>query len=232
MFYVPVLHTEPELGTLAAKVGKAGQEILGANRWQIHEKTVKQFWKQIAKFFSARDRDLRDIKIYQDSLPASGLLGLKIVRENAKSGSLNHKLILDLVKRGAKVVKTEDGALLKEEYFLVKDLAEASNILGGIIAYLRLKRKQERLLFQRDKFIARRIDKTLKPGETGIVFLGANHNVASILSTLDFKVIKIKEPEKIRAYWRELFSKRNNWYLSILSKYLTSPIKVELNKDG
>ena len=223
LFYVPVLHTEPELGTLSAQVGKAGQQILGTNRWQVHKKTVQCFWKQIAKFFEKLD--VSGFKIYQDSLPAGGALGLKIVRENAKTGSLNHKLILDLVKRGAKVVKTEDGALLKEEYFLVKDLSEASNILGGIIAYLRLKRKQERLLFQRDKFIAKRADLTLEPNQTGIVFLGANHNVASILSTLDFKVIKLKEPEKIRAYWQELFSARNNWYLSILSKYLTAPVK-------
>lgn len=228
MFYVPILHTEPELGTLAAKVGKAGQEILGTNRWQVHKKTVKCFWKQTAKVFGKLD--VSGFKIYQDSLPASGLLGLKIVRENAKSGSLNHKLILDLVKRGAKVVKTENGALLKEEYFLVKDLAEASNILGGIIAYLRLKRRQKRLLFQRDKFIAQRIDKTLEAGETGVAFLGANHEVVSILSTLQIKVIKLKEPEKIRAYWRELFSGRNNWYLSILSKYLTSPAKIDFEK--
>lgn len=230
MIYVPILHTDLELGTLAAKVGKAGQEIIGTERWQIHEKTVEHFWKQIAKFFEKLD--VAGFKIYQDSLPAGGALGLKIVKENAKAGSLNYKIILDLVKKGAKVVKTEDGALLKEEYFLVKDLAGASNILGGIIAYLRLKRKQERLLFQRDKFIAQRIDKTLEAGETGIAFLGANHDVVSILSTLQIKVIKLKEPEKIRAYWQELSSGRNNWYLSILSKYLTSPIKVELNKDG
>lgn len=226
LIYVPIVHTEPELGTLAAKVGKAGQEILGTDRWQIHKKTVECFWKQIAKFFEKLD--VFSFKIYQDSLPAGGALGLKIIKENAKTGSLNHKIILELVKRGAKVVKTEDGALLKKEYFLVKDLSEASNILGGIIAYLRLKRRQGKLLFQRDKFVAKRIDKTLKPGETGIVFLGANHNVVSILSTLQMKVIKIKEPGKIRAYWRELFSGRNNWYLSILSKYLTSPVKIEL----
>lgn len=229
MIYVPILHTEPDLGTLAAKVGKAGQEIVGTKRWQVHKKTVGQFWKQIAKFFEKID--VLGFKIYQDSLPASGALGLKIVRENAKAGSLNHKLILDLVKGGAKVVKTEDGALLKEEYFLVKDLAEASNILSGIIAYLRLKRRQERLLFQRDKFTAKRIDKTLKLGETGIAFLGANHDAVSILSTLQMKVIKLKEPEKIRAYWQELFSGRNNWYLSILSKYLTSPIRVGLENE-
>ena len=37
------------------------------------------------------------------------------------------------------------------------------------------------LLDQRDRFIAGRIDATLRPGETGMLFLGAHHRVVRML---------------------------------------------------
>ena len=44
---------------------------------------------------------------------------------------------------------------------------------------------------QRDDFIAKRIRDTLGDGETGILFIGANHDVLSRLPN-DFELIEVK----------------------------------------
>ena len=70
------------------------------------------------------------------------------------------------------MVGTEDPQLLKEE------LATISKEVGGERSSPEEYQKgvMERLE-KRDNFIARRIDETLKPGETGILFIGMLHKV-------------------------------------------------------
>jgi hypothetical protein len=48
----------------------------------------------------------------------------------------------------------------------------------------------EELLKKRDRFIARRINSTLRPGETGILFLGMLHSLAALLDE-DIRVIPV-----------------------------------------
>ena len=56
---------------------------------------------------------------------------------------------------------------------------------------------------KRDKFIANQIGETLLPGKTGILFVGAYHNVKEHLSE-DIECREIKDTARVREYQRLL----------------------------
>jgi hypothetical protein len=61
-------------------------------------------------------------------------------------------------------------------------------------------------LRRRDRFIAATIDETLESNETGILFIGAYHNVMNWLPK-DITVIELKEVAKIRKYQKAIQSR-------------------------
>lgn len=230
LIYVPVIHTAPELGSLSKEIQETSQRLLGEDRWEKHKKVVSQFWTRIIRF--VKRKQVSGWKIFQDGLVTEGVLGKKIVRDAAKKGSRNHKLVLELLDRGATLVKTEDPELLKREYQLTKRLASAKFFLSGIIAYLEYRLKKGKLLRSRDKFIAGRINESLKDGEMGLAFLGAYHDIEPYLEE-DINLVKVKDPAKVRSYYRELSSlrRRNGERLWRLGSYLTRPINLKLNSN-
>ncbi len=85
------------------------------------------------------------------------------------------------------------------------------------------------MLEDRDNFIARTIESTLKEGDTGVLFIGAYHEILSKL-TADIQVVQVKDIEKIRKYHRELLSpKRDVKSFQELSDYLMSPVKLKFS---
>ena len=64
---------------------------------------------------------------------------------------------------------------------------------------MRYKLVKTRLLNQRDRFIAQRINETLSSQETGILFIGASHGVKNLLAQ-DIQIKEVKEVEKVREY--------------------------------
>jgi len=80
------------------------------------------------------------------------------------------------------------------------------------------------LLGRRDRFIASRINRTLGEGETGILFIGAYHNIIHRLNN-DIYVREVKEINKIRDYQKAFpYGDKNRKKLEALSEYLISPI--------
>ena len=106
LIYIPIIHEDVDLGSLAAAARKKGLEICGNAVWERHKETVRLFWKRIEQFLKSIDAN--DLEIFQDGLPAEGHMGLKIIQEGAKRGSRNHQIVLDLIHRGATLKKTED----------------------------------------------------------------------------------------------------------------------------
>lgn len=84
-------------------------------------------------------------------------------------------------------------------------LKSKSNI-KKLIQLVRYKILKPILLRRRDKFIAATIDKTLEKDETGIIFIGACHNVIKRLPK-DIRVIELKEVAKIRKYQKAIQSR-------------------------
>lgn len=225
IIYVPVIHTGADLGSLAEDVAKRAVANLGEEVWKEHLKTIEGFWNVLGHCFNSMN--VFGAKIYQDGMVAENEVAQKIVEEGVRSGSKNYEIVSGLLKKGAVLVKTEDFKLVKEERDRILAITQGSSVLKKLIAYLRYKLTKNRLLNKRDGFIARRIAETLKEGETGIIFIGAYHNVKKRIPK-DIRIIELKDINKVKAYQKMLLSyKKNEARVRELSNYLVS--KEELN---
>lgn len=224
LFYLPIIHTSADLGSIAKDVTKRGIAELGEDVYKEHENTVRGFWMAISKYFDSIKVTGR--KLYQDGMVANGAVGQKIVEEGVKSGSQNYELILRLLKRGAILVKTEDFNLVKKERDNLVAITQAKSSGIKLIAALKYKLVKNSLLNKRDKFIAHSISETLNPGQTGIIFIGAYHNIKKKLPR-DIQIIEIKDTDRVREYQRLFpFYNRNKSRFEELGKYLISPINI------
>lgn len=143
------------------------------------DRQVVNLWKLIEKDFRKFRLNYKKVKIYQDSFCSyDNFERLKIT---AARGSRNLRFILQLIKKGAVLIETEN-----------QDLID--------LMYLTRGNKEEiaKLREPRDRYMARRIAKTLKNGETGILITGANHNVEDYLPK-DVQVRYFRRPEEFLA---------------------------------
>lgn len=219
LLYVPIIHGEADLGSLGAAYGRKSTSIYGQKRWALHQTMVAGFWKSLADYLVSLDA--ASLKIYQDGLAAAGKLGHRVVEVAAARGSLNHQLVLQLLNRGAELRQTEEASLLVEELRLAQEELGVGNTSPdhpGI--------PKARLTEARDRFIAKTIDETLKPGEVGILFIGAYHQVYLYLPE-DIVVEPVKEWDRVKAYFQELASGQGQKRLQELASYLTSPIAAQ-----
>ena len=184
LIHIPIIHSAVELGSLSESVKAHYTKVVGHSAWSQREQAVGELWKYIRESIQALHLDEQHVRIYQDGLPVCGFEE-KIVRELAEAGSYNHQLIMELIEQGATLEGTEDPQLLMEEYQLQKQNMEGQSAPDQ--ACEERVRQAEHLLKARDAYIAKRIDATLKLGETGLVFLGALHRLDA-LSSVDIQV--------------------------------------------
>ena len=189
---------------------------------------MKGFWDSIDRYFDTLE--VSNLKIYQDAMVADGEIGQKIVEDGLKRGSKNYEIISKLIQRGAILVKTEDFALVKKERDLLLKMTAARGLTEKLSSYLKYRLAKNKLLRERDRFIANRINETLNQGETGILFIGAYHEVIPKLAE-DTQVKEIKDARKIREY-QEAFShgKGGTKRFKELSEYLLSPPSSAFDK--
>ena len=217
LIYVPVIHVESDLGSIASEIDKKSAEVCGKERWEKHKQTVVTFWDVIEGFF--RKLDAGNLKIYQDGLMAGGDLGRRIVEEGANRGSRNYQIVLDLMKRGAEIRKTEDVELLKEELNQILRIAQNSSAWEKTVAHIGKEVDRKTLLEKRDRFIAKTINETLTGEESGVLFIGAFHDVVPKLSE-DIKVQEVKSRKKVKDYFNILISGGNDKKFEELASYL------------
>ncbi len=221
LLYVPIIHVDSDLGSIASDIDKRSADICGEERWERHKQSVTIFWDKIEEYF--KKLDAGNLKIYQDGLLADGELGQKIIEEGARKGSINFQIILDLMKRGGEIRKTEDVKLLKEEYDRILKLSQTKSLRERTTAYADYKIHKDRMMGKRDRFVANTLNETLKEEERGVLFMGAFHEVLQHI-TKDVKVKEVKNIEKVRAYFKELMSGKNKEKFDQLTEYLTSEI--------
>jgi len=230
LIYIPVIHTVADLGSLAEDVTKKGIADLGKDVWEEHRRAIEGFWDAISHYFDSVD--VYGIKIYQDGMVAEGEVGQKIVEEGLKTGSKNYEVISRLLQKGAILVKTEDFNLVREERDRLLAITQAESISQKIKEYIRYKLTKNKLLNKRDRFIAKRIDEDLKQGETGIIFIGAYHNIKKWLPK-DIKIKEIKDTNKVREYQMLLpFYNKKKERIEELSRYLVSEINPRNKNFG
>jgi len=82
-----------------------------------------------------------------------------------------------LIERGAAIEATESPELLRKEYEHIKALITAKTPEEKADATRRYDQIKDELMQERDAYIAKAIDISLNDNETGVLFIGAVHNV-------------------------------------------------------
>lgn len=172
---IRIVHSQADLGSMAPVLEKAYIRAHGETRWKAHREKVERFWKALGGRLEGMGLEWPKVRIYQDGLPVCGR-ERALVERIAGQGSLNHRLILKLLERGASLEGTEDPELLLEEHRSLQELSRRwrADSLGRLSPSEKEHRRG--LLERRDAFIARRICATLGPAETGLLFIGAGHS--------------------------------------------------------
>lgn len=177
LILIRIVHTPADMGSVKGSLEMEGVAKIGKQRWEENQRKIEKFWNEVEKEIDVLDLDYSKVRIYQDGLPCGGELGLKIVNETANNGSRNYQIVKKLIERGATIEATESPELLRKEYEYIKAFANAQTEEEKADARRRYDEVKDQLMEERDAFIAKAIDATLKEGETGILFIGAFHNV-------------------------------------------------------
>lgn len=183
LIYVPIVHSEVDLGSMGEEVRRRFQDAFGAEAWTRRYASVEAMWEGLRTRLFDLPLSWQLTRLYQDGLPVCGREP-EIVRDLAAQGSRNHQLLAELMQRGATLMGTEDPEVMVAEYRRIQALVQAAqrrdpDAPAAVVE--ELQREGQALLRARDAFIARRIDTTLAEGETGILFLGLLHRVDELL---------------------------------------------------
>lgn len=168
------------MGSMAEPLKREFIQKFGLTKWRMHVRAIDDFWTGIRRRIDQLKMDPSRLRIYQDGIPICGR-ELEIVREVSRLGSKNHQIVLELIEKGAHLEGTEDPKLLVEEYRFVKELTGMSDPEKKKQAIEQARPLRARLLIKRDRFISKRIQETLQPGETGLLFTGIEHRVDKYL---------------------------------------------------
>jgi len=183
LIWVPILHTQADLGSVSGAVKALYARKIGLKKWNRHVATIDEFWRRTHEGIQSAlggDLDYGKVRLYQDGLPNCGH-ELRIVKDMIEAGSLNHQLLLELMEKGARLMGTESPELLIEEYELVRGVLKSLETSGkGTLNRQQASRSKD-ILRERDRYIAGRIADTLEPGETGLIFLGMLHRLQGLL---------------------------------------------------
>jgi len=162
---------------------------------------TETYWSEIKSRVSDLQAKLGKInKIYHELVDASGKKGLEVIKNlNKKS----YQIVKTLFQEGAVLEAVEDGNLVKESMDWARCLA----------IYLQSERALKKIyqfyievMQERDAYIAKRIDKTLKDNEIGILFIRENNNV-KFPSDIEIFRIHPSVLDDIHRYLRDLQSK-------------------------
>ena len=194
LMYIPIIHTQADMGDLGASLQRIKASTFGRRRFIQSAELVDRMWQEIEQTVERLPIGTGTTRVYQDGLPVCAH-EQRIISELAEAGSRNYKLLLRLESRGAMLMGTESPELLVEEYQLAITGLNSSGAGGKRQRELR----SAALLEKRDRFIAARINSTLQPGETGILFLGMLHSVQPYLDGDINIVYPVKDIEKVKA---------------------------------
>lgn len=169
LLIVPIVHTKEDMGSLGGRipVGNGYSSI------------AQKFWEEVKARLKKYINGAKRLKVYQDGLPDTKMELVDRIIEDVESP--NYKLLRLLKEKGAKVLGTEDPRLIRKEYefiyqiFGAKD-EETKNRIRKVY-----EGQGSELLARRDSYIAGRIDRTLKKGDLGILFIGAAHEIVTKL---------------------------------------------------
>lgn len=205
LLIIPIFHSGAEMGSARESLEKISEKLVGGEKWEAHKKIITEFWDCTEKLIleKVKTLDFSKLKVYQDGQVLNGKIGVKMVEDIAAKGSKNHQILLQLILKGAVIMRTESFELLKEEYILIKNILTAKTAEALVLARRVYKARKDSILEARDRYIAKNIDKTLGDNEIGIIFIGATHRVERYLPK-DIET-EYLEDENLKRLKKELF---------------------------
>jgi len=180
LIHVPIIHSPADMGSMAEGLEAVHIERFGRRHWDEYLALIETFWQAVREGLEAQRLDYGRVDLYQDGLPVCGK-ELEIVREGAAKGSENHQLLLELIARGATLMGTEDPKLLLEEYRDVQATLAGKSLREGPTLRIDPAAGNRETLRKRDAYLGQRINESLRPGRTGVLFLGLMHDVEPYL---------------------------------------------------
>jgi hypothetical protein len=194
LIWVPIIPSTADLGSLRGVVRKLHEQRAGAQKWQEHVRQVGQLWRKVRTSLYQLELDWSAVLLYQDGLPVCGK-EVQIVQDLARGESANHRLLLELMGRGAQLIGTESPDLLVQDYELNRQLLlpQAADTSSW---ETEVRNRSRDLLDRRAAFIARRIDETLPLGHTGCLFLGLMHSLDGRLPS-DISIVRLNRVDPI-----------------------------------
>ena len=185
---IPIIHSQADMGGLARSIRRVTVQKLGRRAWKRNVDVIARMWGDLRRTVERWGLPWEKVRLYQDGLPRCGR-EVDIVSTLAGAGSPNHQLLLSLMSRGATLVGTESPDLLVKEYRLVQEQL-AANDSRGTATKAEHEARSRALLTRRDRYIARRINESLLPGEIGLLFLGMLHSAEPYLA----RDIEVRHP--------------------------------------
>lgn len=186
LLLVPIIHTPTEMGFAEEAVREVKAQMFGPQWASRYQEEISRLWDDLEREVSQLTVD----RVYNDSLPLGGSEGVRFVERIAATGSRNYQVLLGLVARGAQLEATEDARLLEEEVRYVGHLVRAGSLPEREAFAARYRGRLADLIFERDRYIARRINESLREGERGLIFLGASHHIETHLDR-DIQVVHL-----------------------------------------
>lgn len=184
-YYVPMIHSPDELGSLGKSVMRAHAEIYGNDHLKNFLDEIREYWDEVNKRITTAELygpKTSDLYVFVDGLPnADENIVRKVVRDHIASRTMPmYQIIAKSQRYGARVRGTEDVKLLLEEYEYYKGLTKGKSPDAAAA--------QARLA-ARDIAIALRIQEVMtRDGDIGILFIGRAHDVIGKLPD-EFNVI-------------------------------------------
>lgn len=151
-----------------------------AKKYQL-DREIDRFWLIMEKEFLGMRFDLRKTRIFHDTVCGGRGIVMQAFKKIAQAGSPNARFVLRLISKGARLEMTESPKLMRflEKYkYKQKYLSKVRDL--------------------RDQYVAKRIARVLRRGETGILIMGANHNVEDYLPK-DIRVFYLRKSDSFLA---------------------------------
>jgi len=195
------------LGISADDIKNIEKKAYGSEGIKKLEKVINNFYDLLGKKFEKEKVD----KIYQDggaidwaavakTKPEIYDQFLNDLEEKVSAGSRSYELVLNLAKKGSEIKQTEDPKLLLEEATFFQNYVRLIKVKEELSKGKKYSPKEEEEIKEltvkiakqqseqaergekRDMAIADNINKSLKEEETGLLIIGAMHNVKPYLA--------------------------------------------------
>lgn len=139
-----------------------------------YDEKAKEFWTYVESRLSVLG--VRIKKIYLESI---GVIGKRHLDMLAIADPAQHKVVKELLDSGAELVEAESPELVLETMSWMQRMQDAFSTDRGedVSAVQAIGEFMQESLRERDEFVGRKVDESLKEGETGALFMDLSRRI-------------------------------------------------------